>query len=56
MAIGGTRKLAELVEGDEIYGTVREGHYRRYAKTRVPVGVIRLTGENRVEEAEWLKQ
>ena len=40
MAIGGTRKLAELVEGDEIYGTVREGHYRRYAKTRVPVGVI----------------
>jgi len=35
---------------------VREGHYRRYAKTSVPVRVIRPTRESRAEEAEWLNQ
>jgi DNA repair photolyase len=35
MADGNTRPLAEVREGDEIYGTVRKGWYRRYARTRV---------------------
>ncbi len=35
MADGRTRPLAELRVGDEIYGTVRSGSYRRYAVTRV---------------------
>lgn len=35
MADGRTRPVAELREGDELYGTVREGWYRRYAKSRV---------------------
>lgn len=35
MADGRTRPLAELCEGDEIYGTVRQGRYRRYVKSRV---------------------
>jgi DNA repair photolyase len=35
MADGRTRALADLRVGDEIYGTRREGGYRRYAKTRV---------------------
>ncbi len=35
MASGGTRPLAELQPGDEIYGTRREGGYRRYTKARV---------------------
>lgn len=35
MADGTTRHLADLCVGDEIYGTVRRGTYRRYTKTRV---------------------
>ena len=35
MADGGTRPLAEVRTGDAIYGTVRHGWYRRYAKARV---------------------
>src|SRR3954447_14297771 len=35
MANGRNKMLADLEVGDEIYGTVREGVYRRYAKTRV---------------------
>ena len=35
MADGRTRFLKELRVGDEIYGTVRRGCYRRYAKTKV---------------------
>jgi DNA repair photolyase len=35
MANGRTRPLAELQTGDEIYGTVRVGAYRRYVTTRV---------------------
>jgi DNA repair photolyase len=35
MADGRTRTLAELREGDEIYGTERRGSYRRYVRTRV---------------------
>lgn len=35
MADGTTRALANLEVGDEIYGTVRDGFYRRYAKTSV---------------------
>ena len=35
MADGRPRPLAEVRAGDEIYGTVRRGWYRRYAKTRV---------------------
>ena len=31
MADGRTKPLAELRVGDEIYGTVRDGDYRRYA-------------------------
>jgi DNA repair photolyase len=35
MADGTTRPLAEVSKGEEIYGTVREGSYRRYAPTPV---------------------
>ncbi len=35
MADGTTRPLESLRVGDEIYGTVRWGRYRRYTKTRV---------------------
>lgn len=35
MADGNLRSLGELKEGDGIYGTVRDGHYRHYAVTRV---------------------
>jgi DNA repair photolyase len=35
MADGRTRPMEELRAGDTIYGTVRSGWYRRYAKTRV---------------------
>ena len=35
MGDGTTRPMAELHMGDEIYGTVREGWYRRYVKTKV---------------------
>ena len=35
MGDGRTRMLADLRQGDEIYGTVRVGWYRRYVKTRV---------------------
>jgi len=35
MANGTTRLLADLRVGDEIYGTRREGWYRRYVRTRV---------------------
>jgi DNA repair photolyase len=35
MADGRTRPLADLRVGDEIYGTVRRGNYRRYEITRV---------------------
>ncbi len=35
MADGRTRALADLRIGDEIYGTIRRGCYRRYVRTRV---------------------
>jgi DNA repair photolyase len=35
MADGRTRPMSELRPGDEVYGTKRVGHYRRYARTRV---------------------
>jgi DNA repair photolyase len=35
MADGTTQALAKVRTGDSIYGTVREGWYRRYVKTRV---------------------
>jgi DNA repair photolyase len=35
MADGTTRRLEEIRVGDEIYGTVRSGWYRRYVRTRV---------------------
>jgi len=35
MADGRTRPIAEIDVGDSIYGTVRVGRYRRYAKTEV---------------------
>ncbi len=35
MADGRTRPLADLRPGDEIYGTVRRGNYRRYVRTTV---------------------
>jgi DNA repair photolyase len=35
MADGRTRTLAELRQGDAIYGTVARGKYRRYVETRV---------------------
>jgi DNA repair photolyase len=35
MADGRTRPIRDLRAGDEIYGTVRRGSYRRYTKTRV---------------------
>jgi hypothetical protein len=33
MADGRTKRLAEVRVGDEIYGTIRVGNYRRYVKT-----------------------
>ncbi len=38
MADGRTKPLAEVRVGDAIYGTVRDGHYRRYAVTEVRYG------------------
>ena len=35
MADGRTKRLADLVVGDEVYGTVRHGAYRRYVATPV---------------------
>ncbi len=35
MADGSTRSLAEIRPGDEIYGTTRKGHYRKYTRTQV---------------------
>jgi DNA repair photolyase len=35
MADGTTRRIADLRVGDEVYGTRREGNYRRYVKTTV---------------------
>src|SRR5687768_4758671 len=35
MADGSTKRLDDVVVGDEIYGTAREGWYRRYVRTRV---------------------
>jgi len=35
MADGRRRRLADVRVGDEIYGTMRQGWYRRYVKTRV---------------------
>jgi DNA repair photolyase len=35
MSDGSTRPIADLRPGDSIYGTVREGWYRRYARTTV---------------------
>jgi len=35
MADGRTRPIADLEPGDRIYGTVREGSYRRYVRTEV---------------------
>ena len=35
MADGSCKPLADLAVGDEIYGTEKRGHYRRYTRTRV---------------------
>ena len=35
MGDGTTKALAEVEVGDAIYGTVRDGYYRRYALTEV---------------------
>ncbi|MGI8911593.1 MAG: PA0069 family radical SAM protein [Rubrobacteraceae bacterium] len=35
MADGTTKRLENVCVGDEVYGAVRRGHYRRYTKTRV---------------------
>jgi DNA repair photolyase len=35
MANGTTKALKDIAVGDEIYGTVKEGHYRKYTKTKV---------------------
>jgi DNA repair photolyase len=35
MGDGRTKLLADVRTGDEIYGTVREGNYRRYTRTQV---------------------
>lgn len=35
MGDGSRKPLAGLVVGDEIYGTVKRGHYRRYIRTQV---------------------
>jgi DNA repair photolyase len=35
MGDGRTKRLADVREGDYVYGTVREGHYRRYWVTQV---------------------
>jgi len=35
MGDGSTKNLAEIRAGDEVYGTVRNGSHRRYARTRV---------------------
>jgi DNA repair photolyase len=35
MADGSTKALGDVRVGDEIYGTAKRGHYRRYTKTRV---------------------
>ena len=35
MADGSTREISSLQIGDSIYGTVRNGRYRRYTKTKV---------------------
>ena len=35
MADGRTKQLGDLEVGDRIYGTVRDGHYRRYVTTEV---------------------
>lgn len=35
MGNGTTKRLEELQVGDEIYGTVRRGNYRRYTRTKV---------------------
>jgi DNA repair photolyase len=35
MGDGRTKKLSDVRAGDEVYGTVRQGSYRRYVKTRV---------------------
>ena len=35
MGDGSQKPLANLVIGDEIYGTVKRGHYRQYVRTRV---------------------
>jgi len=35
MGDGTQKPLAEITVGDEIYGTVRRGYYRRFARTRV---------------------
>lgn len=35
MADGSAKPLASLERGDEIIGTVRRGHYRRYVATRM---------------------
>lgn len=37
MGDGSQKPLAELAVGDEIYGTVKNGHYRRYTRTHVLV-------------------
>ena len=35
MADGGTKPLADIRVGDRVYGTIRDGNYRRYAVTAV---------------------
>jgi DNA repair photolyase len=55
MADGSNRPLREIRPGDEIYGTRREGTYRRYVRTTVRAHwrtrkpAFRITLENRIE-------
>jgi DNA repair photolyase len=52
MADGRHKSLAELRVGDEIYGTRREGRYRRYVRTRVLAHWSSVKPAYRVELAD----
>jgi len=52
MADGRSKALAEIVAGDEIYGTVRDGAYRRYVTTRVLAQWSTLRRAHRVTLAD----
>jgi DNA repair photolyase len=56
MANGSTRELAKLRVGDSIYGTVRDGRYRRYVKTQVLArwGVIKPAYQLTLEDGTQL--